>query len=876
MSYIKPSVLVYQDLVNSGGVLNSTPDLEACIIGPLNTVLTYVPGSLASQVKTAAYSTTATTGSISAGEYALTVESTAGFNVGDSLLVVGAGDSGSTLQATVTSISGNVITLLSKGLTTVTSAIVTKSGKIADPTVNNTFSIPGQKAGQIVDADSVKVWLNNSKVETLVTGAEAFFLDNTLLIDAPVTTGGITTATSSLTVANKVGFVVGDVITVAGAGAAGAVLTTTITNIVGSVFTVTPAAGTTVAGAAVAKVAPVNLNSSTNTLRAEPGDEVIVTYTNTSAGTSEITSSVLGLGTTSGLNGAITYIDLIDMLPSNVSVQTTGSITSGAFNLTLASATGISIGSKLLVRGAGTSGEDLVATVSGLAGNVATLGVAAGTTVASAVVIASNHVSISVRKLYNNQQLPSVKPISGGANFSTANVGTLGQVTINSGSELSYGRIVSGDVYFGYSALRTDLSNRVLTINDVADAIGQFDDLTDANPLGLGVLLALANTVTRVRAIAVSSNDLAGYDQALTVAEGERLYYLTPLTQDPAILAIFKSHVVQLSTPENAAWRVALVNTAIPTTQNIGPWSANFVNANSGNNNISIVSGNYVLTSSNSTFISDGVTAGDVIRITASTPGSQVGGHQVLSVVSNQQLIIAATATATAVSFYVERTMTKTQSAAVVQGVSETFGTSRVWHIQPDIVGVTIGGVIKYLPGYYLACALAGMGAGFPVQQGFTNIGVAGISDLKNSNFSFSKANLNSMAEGGTLLFVQDSQGGIPYCRHELTTDVSVLEYREALVVKNWDFLSYFYYDKLKGFIGSWNITPDTINTIRQNLTAASELVKSKKLPKIGAPLLGYSITKLEQNPFNKDNLDVNLNISVVYPLNYLNLHLVI
>jgi hypothetical protein len=260
----------------------------------------------------------------------------------------------------------------------------------------------------------------------------------------------------------------------------------------------------------------------------------------------------------------------------------------------------------------------------------------------------------------------------------------------------------------------------------------------------------------------------------------------------------------------------------------------------------------------------------------AATPSGQAGAHQVLNVVSNQQLVIAATATSTAVSFYVSRTMSKTQSATAVKLTSQNFGTGRVWHIQPDTVGVTIGGVVKYLPGYYLACGLAGMGAGFPVQQGFTNIGVAGITDLKNSNFTFSKADLNSMAEGGTCLFVQDTQGGIPYCRHELTTDVSVLEYREMLVVKNWDFLSYFYYDKLKAFIGSWNITPDTINTIRQNITAASELVKSKKLPKIGAPLLSYAITKLEQNKFNKDNLDVNLNISVVYPLNYLNLHIII
>lgn len=876
MSYIKPSTLVYQDLVNSGGVLNSTPDLEACIIGPLNTVLTYVPGSLASQVATAAHSTLSTTGTAVAGAYTVTVVSTGGFTVADTVLLIGAGDSGSSLSAVITNITGNVITLDTAILTSVTAAVFTKSGKITNAAINNTFTLPGQNPGQVVDTASIAVWLNNAKVETLVTGAEGFYLSNSLTIDAPTTTGGITSGQSTLTVVSKVGFVAGDTITVAGAGAAGAVLTAKISSIAGLVFTLNTAAGTTVAGAAVAKVAPVNLNSSTNTLRAEAGDQVVLSYTNTSAVASTFTSTVLSVVTSTGLNGNVTSLSITDILPSDASAQTTGSATASSATLTLSSATGFAIGSKVNVRGAGVAGADLITTISNLVSNTATLAVAASTTVASAVVIASNHLSVSVRKTYNNQQLPSIKPISSGASYDTTNTGTLGTLQINVGPELVYGPLVSGDVYIGYKALRTDLSNRVLTINDPSDALGQLVDLTDANPLGLGVTLALANTTSRVRAIAVSSNDLAGYLAALTIAEGERLYYLTPLTQDTAIIAAFKAHVVQLSTPESASWRSALVNTVIPTTQNVGSWSSTFVNANSGNNNITLVNGNYVLTSSNSTFITDGVTAGDIVMISAATPSTQNGGHQVLSVVSNQQVIISATATATAVSFYVSRTMSKSQSAAAVKLTSQNFGVGRVWHVQPDIVGVTIGGVVKYLPGYYLACGLAGMGAGFPVQQGFTNIGVAGISDLKNSNFTFRKADLNTMAEGGTMIFVQDTQGGIPYCRHELTTDVSVLEYREALVVKNWDFLSYFYYDKLKGFIGSYNITPDTINTIRQSLTAASELVKSKKLPKIGAPLLSYAINKLEQNAFNKDNLDVNLKISVVYPLNFLNLHIII
>jgi hypothetical protein len=199
-----------------------------------------------------------------------------------------------------------------------------------------------------------------------------------------------------------------------------------------------------------------------------------------------------------------------------------------------------------------------------------------------------------------------------------------------------------------------------------------------------------------------------------------------------------------------------------------------------------------------------------------------------------------------------------------------------VIHVQPDTVGITVDGVVKYLPGYYLCAALGGMVAGFPVQQGFTNVGVAGVADLKFSNFYFTRAQMNTMAAAGTLLFVQETQGSIPFVRHELTTDMSVLEFRELLVVKNWDWLSMFYHDQLASFIGKWNVTPDSLNTLRQTIISASELVKGQKLPKIGAPLLSYKISSLAQDPNNKDQVIINLNISVVYPLNYINLFLII
>jgi hypothetical protein len=355
------------------------------------------------------------------------------------------------------------------------------------------------------------------------------------------------------------------------------------------------------------------------------------------------------------------------------------------------------------------------------------------------------------------------------------------------------------------------------------------------------------------------------------------MYALVPLTQDTSILEAFQQHVDQMSTPQMASWRMCLLNSAIPTTQNIGAYSKTLVNSNSGNNTITLISGNYVLTASNATFMSDGVTPGDIVNITAGTGSpSPIGTAQVTQVISNQQIAIQALGTATGVSYYITRNLTKAQQAAAVAAQSSTYNDNRVVNVMPDICGVNVNGTIKNLPGYYLSCTVAGLIAGLPVQQGLTNIAVAGISTLSHSNFYFTRAQMDTMAAAGTLIFAQQAQTSTPYIRHQLTTDMSVLNYREISLVKNLDFLSYYYVQILKSFIGKWNITPDSLNTLRQTINAGSSLLIGQKLPKIGPPLLSAKIVSLAQDKVNLDNVDCTLNVALADPLNYINLYLVV
>ena len=433
------------------------------------------------------------------------------------------------------------------------------------------------------------------------------------------------------------------------------------------------------------------------------------------------------------------------------------------------------------------------------------------------------------------------------------------------------------ETYVGYRAQRLDTISTLLTINDPSDRTGKLGVASELNPLSLGVSIAQQNTTTSIRALAVESDDAEGYSKALDLIETEKVYCLVALNQDINIANMLKAHCVQLSQPVEAMWRMAIVNTALPEFDYIGARRPGDAPASEAAHIIKGDDGSAVLEDKSAQFISDKIQAGDKVVILTGTDDAAKGEFTVVRALNNTMVQLKEVVpVAQNTTYYVRRDLSRRQQAERVAATSENFKSNRVVHVMPPKVGIKIGGVMKYLPGYYLACGIAGMVAGFPVQQGFTNIGVVGIDDLSLSNYYFTREELNLMAGAGTCLFVQDTQGGMPYCRHELTTDMSVLEYREILKVKNWDYLSYFYHDLLDDFIGQWNITEDTLTTIRQTIISASENLLTQKLPKIGAPLISYEIQKLEQNATNKDTIDVRIKTEIVSPNNYNDVQLVI
>jgi hypothetical protein len=329
---------------------------------------------------------------------------------------------------------------------------------------------------------------------------------------------------------------------------------------------------------------------------------------------------------------------------------------------------------------------------------------------------------------------------------------------------------------------------------------------------------------------------------------------------------MFKVHAETSSLPSVGKWRIAFGNSVLPTViEDISGTCK--IQANQGGDPV-------VVYADGASFMSDSVNEGDTLRLIPDS--GVVAEYEISAVISEDMLLVSSdvvgiTQDTVDYSFTISQEADKTTQAAAISRTSEAYGSARFYHVWPDTC--VVDGTDQ--PGYYLCCAIAGMISGLPSHQGLTRISIAGISAVKNSTDYFNTTQLDKIADGGTLVLMQLSSTSPPYIRHQLSTDMSVYEFRELSFVKNFDFVSYICKDVLDGFIGRYNVTMSTLGALETVLSAVLESLKLSSVARIGSPVIDYKITSVVQLENQKDRVEIYADVEFPYALNVVGLHLV-
>jgi hypothetical protein len=243
---------------------------------------------------------------------------------------------------------------------------------------------------------------------------------------------------------------------------------------------------------------------------------------------------------------------------------------------------------------------------------------------------------------------------------------------------------------------------------------------------------------------------------------------------------------------------------------------------------------------------------------------------------------------AAAQNYRIRRKLTKDEQILGMIATATSFGSSRTVLTYPDQVQVaglkdgslsratpTVLSAAAAQPGYYIAAQVAGAIAGLPAQHGLTYLGLAGISKLFHSSGYFREEQLAKLSDGGIFVMLQRVAGELPFCMHQLTTDPSTLQSGELSIVKNIDFVSVFLLTTLESFLGRYNVLPETLDDILQSINTVTADLKSRKVARIGPPLISGEVTKLQADPNFADRVAAYFKGTIPAPLNNIDLRVI-
>lgn len=400
------------------------------------------------------------------------------------------------------------------------------------------------------------------------------------------------------------------------------------------------------------------------------------------------------------------------------------------------------------------------------------------------------------------------------------------------------------------------------------------------NPLKYGVYKALANSNgTTVVYTPVVGNSLDAWNDAFAAGIGSReVYTLVPLSQDIQILNLAATVINNDSNEETCAWKNGFFNVAAPTRiMRVGK-SDNLIHQTS-------TDGEKVF----ATIIADETGKG-VVEITSKDAGR--ANASLLEVKEGDELRVFGTgrdytsyiitgikgdtltirgvneSVVIPTSIEVWHHLKRDEQVDYICDIAQSFSNRRIKLVWPDLVGE--GG--WELPGTILCAALAGMISGILPNQSMTRVSLSGFDDLTRSLGYFTDTQIKKLAASGVWCVIEDQDGTV-YTMHGLTTDTLSIQFSEEMMTRIIDLISFRIRDLLDTYIGTTNVTEDTMSAIHKTLSTYLGRVAASNYNAVGPLITKFAITSIEQDPLLLDRINVVVNLVVVKCTNYIAVH---
>lgn len=445
----------------------------------------------------------------------------------------------------------------------------------------------------------------------------------------------------------------------------------------------------------------------------------------------------------------------------------------------------------------------------------------------------------------------------------------------------SYG---TGSLYVQFRALRLDVTARaaeagVLNIPDLATLQEVLDPITEENPLGLALFLAMnAAPGVATKAVGVASvsatapyGTLEGYAEAADMLKSQEVYAISVCSDDPLVGALFDTHVDTYSSPEYGGERVAVIAQAMPTRKTPTLAASGSEAGSTASDNqllldtnpaaglveagvnpalpLTVAHGVYLefeVDGSFRRYSVSGVTGPLANLRTTFASGENTDGFYSTAPFTETVVNAAYSLKVRGGSLNIPGSSRRdyTATAVAVAGAVETYRNRRlVAPFSGGHVKVKIDGVEKRVPTFYASAIIAGMTASQRPQQPFTNLPLPGLTGVADEMGHFTKSDLDLMAGGGVYLLIQDTDGGPVICRQQVTTNTDAVEVREFSITRQLDSTAKTIRALVRRFIGSRNIDTDLLNELSLVVQGvATYLVDEAKTLKSATPGKIYQV----------------------------------